>query len=92
MLISTIYLYKLTMQIFKSKSSIRREDVFLTSKLLPGDMRSRESVRNSVTQSLRDFRTYYLVHFPGPGHLSRNDPKNAECRKYVWEELEQLYK
>ena len=60
------------------------------------DMHSREAVCRSVNDSLANFHTdyidLYLVHFPGAEHLDPSDSRNAECRRLVWEELEQFYK
>lgn len=59
-------------------------------------MHNRESVRRSVNDSIKNLRTdyidLYLVHFPGAEHLNPSDLRNAECRRHVWEELEQIYK
>lgn len=70
--------------------------ICLFVQLYTRDMHSREAVRRSVNESLANLRTdyidLYLVHFPGAEHLDPSDPRNVECRRLVWEELEQLYK
>lgn len=59
-------------------------------------MLSRESVRRSVLDSLRNLHTeyldLYLVHWPGAGSGKGLGEKNKEYRRLAWDELTQLHK
>ena len=60
-----------TMQEVFKETGLKRDKVFLTSKVPPKDMASAQSVRRCVQQSLERLQTtyidLYLIHWPGTG-------------------------
>jgi len=80
--------------ILLAKYRLERKDLFITSKLLPGNMTT-EKTRSSVEQSLRDLKTDYidlfLIHNSRAGWLDEKDPKNKDARRESWLEMEKLH-
>ena len=78
---------------FLSSLGISRDNLFITTKLSPGDQ-AKEQCRNSVLTSLEklklDFIDLVLIHWPGSSGIDPKSPKNAELRKKSWLDLEQL--
>jgi len=76
-------------------SLVRREDVFITSKLAPRDMESEQAAYNACLASLKRLNTnyldLYLVHWPGPGGVDSQSPENESKRAAVWRAMERLY-
>ncbi|KAK9509232.1 hypothetical protein O3M35_006588 [Rhynocoris fuscipes] len=74
------------------KYNLKREDIFITSKLAPED-HGAERVYSAVTRSLKlldvSYLDLYLIHWPG-SYLSSKD--NQKLRKESWKGLEDLYK
>jgi diketogulonate reductase-like aldo/keto reductase len=85
----------------KSGSGLKREDLFITSKLFPNDMLKPEDVKRSVTDSLSKLKTeyidLYLMHWPAPGatletmEVGMGD-KNPHYRRVTWDALTELFK
>lgn len=87
------------------KYNLKREDIFITSKLAPSNQGA-ELCRQSVLESLNRLRTDYLdlllIHWPGlfqlaPGKgfhnaLKGDDPKHVNMRAESWHALEKLCK
>ncbi|KAK9767156.1 hypothetical protein K7432_003248 [Basidiobolus ranarum] len=75
--------------------NLKREDLFITSKLAPKDQ-GYEKCYTAVTNSLErfnlDYLDLYLIHWPGTQKLQLSDPKNLENRIGSWKALERLYK
>jgi len=73
---------------------LRREDIFITSKLSPRD-HGHDSARASIMQSLNllqcEYLDLYLIHWPGKAKLKCEDAKNREFRKSSWEVLEEFH-
>ncbi|CAG2170400.1 unnamed protein product [Oppiella nova] len=73
---------------------LKREDVFITTKLSPSDQ-GRGTARTKVLESIAKLKTPYvdlvLIHWPGTRGLDHTDPKNAELRKGSYEDLEDLH-
>ncbi|CAG8439488.1 1797_t:CDS:2 [Ambispora gerdemannii] len=82
-------------KLFKDPSlGLKREDIFITSKLPPKDQ-GYEACYNAVNASLRRFGIEYidlfLIHWPGTQGLKPHDPQNATNRDSSWQALERLY-
>lgn len=78
------------------KYNLKREDIFITSKIVPSSKHSAEDVENLVKDSLRNFQTnyldLYLIHWPGASGLQPGDPKNKKQRLLTWNILTKLKK
>ncbi|KAF4519374.1 hypothetical protein B566_EDAN008682 [Ephemera danica] len=75
------------------KYGLERKDIFLTSKLAPGDHglgRVRQALRESLSKLGTSYLDLYLVHWPGVGRVPASSPGNQELRAQTWAELEQL--
>lgn len=77
------------------KYKLKRQDIFITSKLAPHDHGDENKVRNAVYGSLKKLNTpyldVYLIHWPAAGGLSPANPINATIRANTWKILEELY-
>eukprot|EP00762_Andalucia_godoyi_P007899 ANDGO_01260.mRNA.2 Glyoxal reductase len=75
------------------QSGIRREDVFVTSKLTPSDQ-GYEAAKLAFEKTLSNLRTdyldLYLIHWPGTSKISLDSPKHLENRMGSWKALEDL--
>ncbi len=69
---------------------IPREEVFITSKLSPGDQGS-ERAPKALEATLRELRVdhvdLYLIHWPGAGGVDVKDRRNVELRRQSWDVL-----
>lgn len=71
---------------------IRREDVFVTSKLQTLDQgydRARAAVDASLQKLGLDYIDLYLIHWPGASATEPSDPRNAILRRESWKALEE---
>jgi len=76
------------------KYSLNRADVFVTSKLGPGDHgagRCHQACLDSIKSLGLDYIDLYLIHWPGVQGLKPNAPKQKQLRLESWKDLEQLY-
>ncbi|XKL69258.1 hypothetical protein PGB90_007027 [Kerria lacca] len=77
------------------KYNLRREDIFIISKLAPEDHGDEQRVKNAVYTSLRNLDTpyldSYLIHWPAASGLSPADPSNVSIRMRTWNALTKLY-
>jgi diketogulonate reductase-like aldo/keto reductase len=74
--------------------SLTRSDIFITSKLGPGDQgagRCRQLCLDSIKSLGLDYIDLYLIHWPGVQGLKPNDPRQRQLRFESWNDLEQLY-
>ncbi|GJJ74221.1 hypothetical protein EMPS_06579 [Entomortierella parvispora] len=74
---------------------LRREDIFLTSKLAPKDQgydACYQAVQDSLQNLQVDYIDLYLIHWPGTARLKLPDPRNAINRMESWRALEDLYR
>jgi diketogulonate reductase-like aldo/keto reductase len=75
------------------KKKKEKDDFFLTSKLWPGDVRGKGSVKRAFEKSCDALGVktldLYLVHWPGLSTFGENPD---EARRNVWMEMEELYK
>jgi len=82
------------LQTLMPKYELTRTDLFITSKLLHSNM-SKEKIRPSVEQTLKDLQTDYvdlfLIHYPKPSWADNKDPNNKVARKECWLEMEKLH-
>ncbi|KAK3927872.1 tRNA-specific adenosine deaminase 1 [Frankliniella fusca] len=74
---------------------LRREDIFLTSKLAPEDHHP-DRVERAVSKSLAQLQTSYLdlflVHWPGTAGIPAGDSNNRRLRRAAWQQLVALHK
>eukprot|EP00026_Physarum_polycephalum_P012923 Phypoly_transcript_13274.p1 GENE.Phypoly_transcript_13274~~Phypoly_transcript_13274.p1 ORF type:complete len:274 (+),score=23.60 Phypoly_transcript_13274:80-901(+) len=73
---------------------VKREEVFITSKIPPTAL-SYEGTKHSCLTSLADLQTDYvdlmLIHWPAKSGIKKESPENATCRKEAWKALEELH-
>lgn len=76
------------------KYGLKREDLFITSKLGPKDQGA-DACRACFVRSLGDlgldYLDLYLIHWPGVQGHKLDDPRNAELRMHSWRTMEQLH-
>ncbi|KAJ8674839.1 hypothetical protein QAD02_010625 [Eretmocerus hayati] len=86
----------LALQELLPKYNLKREDIFLTSKLAPSDNGNADKIRMSVENSLKALQTpyldLYLIHWPGAGRLESSSPNNPKLRIETWSALIELKK
>ncbi|XP_066954983.1 glyoxal reductase-like isoform X1 [Macrobrachium rosenbergii] len=74
---------------------LKREDLFITSKLGPKD-HGYEACIEAFNLSLKrlqlEYLDLYLIHWPGVQKLQPEDPENQKRRNESWSALESLYK
>ena len=76
------------------KHNLKREDVFITTKLAPKDLDSKLAVKafeQSMSNLKTDYIDLYLIHWPGRRGKKVADPQNEEFRKNAWKALEKIY-
>ncbi|KAI9313936.1 NADP-dependent oxidoreductase domain-containing protein [Dichotomocladium elegans] len=82
-------------EIFKDASfGIRREDLFITSKLSPqhqGYDACYKAVLGSLERLGLDYLDLYLIHWPGTAKKKLEDPVNKTNRRESYRALEALY-
>lgn len=75
---------------------MKREDIFITSKLIPSSGQGEKEIENYVTTSLKNLQTdyidLYLIHWPGVSGLDIKHPDNSKYRSLTWKVLTKLYK
>lgn len=77
------------------KHGLKREDIFITTKLAPSDHGDELRVTQAVTTSLQylgiSYIDLYLIHWPGAAGYSPSDPCNYTFRTNTWKHLIKLY-
>lgn len=77
------------------KYNLKREDIFITSKLAPADLYP-ENVEKAVMSSCSNFQTsyldLYLIHWPGAAGLPGENKRNITIRAEAWKILADLNK
>ncbi|XP_039292126.1 glyoxal reductase [Nilaparvata lugens] len=75
------------------KYNLKREDIFLTTKLSPADQG--ENADSAVRESLKNLDTpyldLYLIHWPGVSGISVDNPSTPKLRQGSWNVLEKLH-
>ncbi|KAL4433122.1 hypothetical protein ABPG74_010817 [Tetrahymena malaccensis] len=74
---------------------IKREDLFITSKISPGEQgyeQAKKAVQDMLTRLNIKYLDCVLIHWPGVSKLPPNDPKNAQIRLETWKALIELRK
>ena len=75
-------------------SGVSRDELFITSKLKPADMKSVEKTRAAVLESLQALQVsyidLYLIHWPAVNRLTKDSPKHRAYRLTTWRVLETL--
>lgn len=72
------------------KSKVKREDLFLTTKLWPDNsFNVREACQDSCKKLGVEYLDLYLIHWPGPWNL-RTKFSNRELRANTWRQMERL--
>ncbi|KAI9506724.1 NADP-dependent oxidoreductase domain-containing protein [Coemansia spiralis] len=78
-----------------SASGLRREDIWITSKLAPkqqGFDRATAAVHESLRDLQTDYIDLYLIHWPGASGKPPESAKNRKFREGSWHALELLYR
>ncbi|VVC33439.1 NADP-dependent oxidoreductase domain,Aldo/keto reductase [Cinara cedri] len=77
------------------KYHLKREDLFITSKLAPRDYGDEKQVTAAVQSSLDNLGTnyldLYLIHWPGASHIDAKSPENSKLRNLAWKALMKLH-
>jgi len=76
------------------KYSLNRSDIFITSKLGPGNHgagKCRQSYLKSIKSLGMDYLDLYLIHWPGVQGMKQTDERQRQLRSESWKDLEQLY-
>jgi len=74
---------------------IPRDQIFITSKLSPKDIRGYNEARDACLSSCNHFGGYmdlYLIHWPAVQGLPKESLENQKKRKSSWQALEALYR
>ncbi|EAT41050.1 AAEL007275-PA [Aedes aegypti] len=78
------------------KYNLKREDIFITSKLISQVNKGEAFVEELVLKSLANLQTeyidLYLVHWPGVSGLQISHPDNVKYRKCTWNVLSRLHR
>lgn len=78
------------------KYKLRREDIFITSKLIPIANKGPDYVTTTVKNSLRQLQTdyidLYLIHWPGVSGIPVTHPDNVRYRLDTWRQFMDLQK
>lgn len=82
------------LKVLLPKYNLKREDIFITSKLAPIDQG--EGAFSAVQESLKKldcgYLDLYLIHWPGAGRLPVNSQENNKLRSKSWESLAKAVK
>ncbi|XP_047136677.1 uncharacterized oxidoreductase YtbE isoform X1 [Hydra vulgaris] len=77
------------------KHNIKRQDLFITSKLAPKDM-GYDSAISTVAETLSKLKTtyldLYLIHWPAKSNLSPVSTEHSGFRKETWNAFQYLFK
>ncbi|KAL1137757.1 hypothetical protein AAG570_009453 [Ranatra chinensis] len=85
----------LALKEFLPKYNLKREHIFITSKLAPkdqGEGKVRAAVKNSLSNLGLDYLDLYLIHWPGTSGLPVESSENSILRRESWEGLEEFFK
>ncbi|CAI6365296.1 unnamed protein product [Macrosiphum euphorbiae] len=86
---------KEALKVLLPKYHLKREDLFITSKLAPKDHGDEKQVTAAVQRSLDNLGTsyldLYLIHWPGAGRIDAKSPENSKLRNLTWKTLMKLH-
>ncbi|KAL3284443.1 hypothetical protein HHI36_018602 [Cryptolaemus montrouzieri] len=71
------------------KYNLKREDIFITSKLSPSDQgeKAYRAVQESLQKLDCEYLDLYLIHWPGAGRTPLDSKENLKLRSQSWESL-----
>jgi len=71
------------------KHNLKREDIFITSKLLPSDHgdRAKDALASSLNNLQCEYLDLYLIHWPGVNGVSPGSSENSKLRAASWASL-----
>ncbi|KAL2718640.1 hypothetical protein V1478_012516 [Vespula squamosa] len=77
------------------KYNLRRENIFITTKLAPTENGDPEGIQRSVLKSLKllglSYIDLYLIHWPGAARIPESSQQNKDLRACTWEKLVELH-
>jgi len=83
------------LKVLLPKYHLKREDLFITSKLAPKDHGDEKQVTAAVQRSLENlgvsYLDLYLIHWPGAGRIDAKSPENFKLRNLTWKALMKLH-
>ncbi|KAI5709790.1 hypothetical protein M8J76_003110 [Diaphorina citri] len=83
------------LKVLLPKFNLKREDIFITSKLSPQYNGNADQVKSLVAQTLKDLGTTYLdlflIHWPGTFGVDSSSPQQISNRHTLWNALTELY-
>lgn len=86
------------LQVCLPEFGLKREDIFITSKLQPSD-HGREQALKAIKKSIAEFGPVlegyidlYLIHWPASSKFKSNSPQNSLIRRDSWLSLMDAYK
>ncbi|KAI8986999.1 NADP-dependent oxidoreductase domain-containing protein [Pilobolus umbonatus] len=86
---------KILKEVFEDTAlGVKREDLFITSKLAPQDQgydKCYQAVLTSLKKLELDYLDLYLIHWPGSSKTDLSDPINQKNRSDSYRALEKLY-
>lgn len=78
------------------KYNLKREDIFITSKIIPLYDHFEEFVEETVLESLANLQTeyidLYLIHWPGVSGIQASHPDNVKYRQCTWKVLARMHR
>ncbi|KAK2578468.1 hypothetical protein KPH14_011637 [Odynerus spinipes] len=76
------------------KYNLKREDIFITTKLAPSENGDSRGIERAVSKSLRSlglsYIDLYLIHWPGAARIPENSQQNKDLRACTWKKLAKL--
>lgn len=78
------------------KYNLKREDIFITSKIIPLYNHGEQFVEETVLKSLANLQTeyidLYLIHWPGVSGIQASHPDNVKYRRCTWNALVRMHR
>ncbi|XP_012264456.2 aldose reductase A-like [Athalia rosae] len=84
------------LKVLLPKYNLKREDIFVTTKLSPLSIGSPEKVSNAINKSLTalglTYLDLYLIHWPGASSVPESSEENIKLRNQTWKVLADFQK